>query len=72
MIEEIIEDKTKIEEKILELLNEFNTKHEEIIIKDVDLVHQFERNLQGNILLNKIVKVVLVLKEYEPERESDK
>lgn len=63
MLNELKEDKQKLEENMIELLKEFNEKYPEIIIKDVDLVHRvFERNLQGRIVINEIVKIVLDLK----------
>lgn len=62
MINELIEDKTKLEKSILELLKKFQEKYPEIIIEDIDLVHQLERNLQGTIVINEIVKLALDLK----------
>lgn len=62
MLTEFKNDKQKLEENMLELLKEFNKKYPEIIVKDVDLTHLLERNLQGRIIINEIIKVALDLK----------
>ena len=63
MLNELKEDKQKLEENILELLKEFNKKYPEIIIEDINLVHRVrERNLQGTIVINEIAKLILDLK----------
>ena len=62
MLTELKNDKQKLEENMLELLKEFNKKYPEIIIEDVDLFRCLERNLQGEIVINEIVKVALNLK----------
>lgn len=62
MLTELKNDKQKLEEKMLELLKEFNKKYPELIIEDVDLIHCLERNLQGKIVINEIVKITLDLK----------
>ena len=62
MLNKLKEDKQKLEENMLELLKEFNKKYPEIIIEDVDLIHCLERNLQGQIVINEIVKIALDLK----------
>ncbi len=62
MLNELKNDKQKLEENMLELLKEFNKKYPEIIIEDVDLFLCLERNLQGEIVINEIVKVALNLK----------
>ena len=62
MIKELIEDKTKLEENILELLKKFQEKYPKIIFKDIHLVHQFERKSSGEIAINEITNVILDLK----------
>lgn len=62
ILNELKNDKQKLEENMLELLKEFNKKYPEIIIEDVDLFLCLERNLQGEIVINEIVKVALNLK----------
>ncbi len=61
-LNEVLNEKQKLEENMLELLKEFNKKYPEIIIEDVDLICCLERNLQGEIVINDIVKVTLDLK----------
>ena len=61
-MEEFTNDKQKLEEKMLELLKDFNKKYPEVIIKDVNLLHRFERNFQGQIATNEIAKIALDLK----------
>lgn len=62
MINELIEDKTKLEKSILELLKEFQEKYPKIIFEDINLNHQFARNLNGDIAINEITNVILDLK----------
>ena len=61
-LNEVLNEKQKLEENMLELLKEFNKKYPEIIIEDVDLFLCLEKNLQGEIVINEIVKVALNLK----------
>ena len=62
MLTELKNDKQKIEENILELLKEFQEKYPEIIFEDINLIHQLERNLGGEIAINEITNVILDLK----------
>lgn len=62
MINELIEDKTKLEKSILELLKEFQEKYPKIIFKDINFVHKLERKLNGDIAINEITNVILDLK----------
>lgn len=61
MIKELIEDKTKLEENILELLKKFQEKYPKIIFKDIHLIHKLERKLNGEIATNELINVILDL-----------
>lgn len=62
MINELIEDKIKLEKSILELLKEFKEKYPNIIFENINLIHKLERNLGGDIAINEITNVILDLK----------
>lgn len=62
MINELIEDKTKLEKSILELLKEFQEKYPKIIFEDISLIHKLERKFNGEIAINEITNVILDLK----------